>query len=128
METVKTLAAHTINLHLKDYVIVPNPCGVGVGIYGCPLGQGRTDYRAVLDAMPTLDMSAIFEHLLPRPDDMHIARRHEHSWLAQSVLYARNRSGSVARKLIPAHLTNTKASAIPHRWARRPSFSRGPTR
>lgn len=61
-DTVKMLVAHTINLHLKDYVIVPDPYGVGVGIHGCSLGQGRTDCRAVLDAMPTLDMSAIFEH------------------------------------------------------------------
>lgn len=93
METVKAPAAHTINLHLKDYVIVPDPYGVGIVIHGCPLGQGRTDCRAVLDAMPTLDMSVIFEHWLPRADDMHIARRHEHSWLAQSVLYARNQLG-----------------------------------
>lgn len=62
METVKTLAAYTINLHLKDYVIVPDPFGIGIVIHGSPLGQGRTDCRAVLDAMLTLDMNAIFEH------------------------------------------------------------------
>lgn len=93
METVNTLAAHTINLHLKDYVIVPDPYGVGFVIHGCPLGQGRTDCRAVLDAMPTQNMSVILEHWLPRADDMHIARRQEHSWLAQSVLHARNELG-----------------------------------
>lgn len=93
METVNTLAAHTINLHLKDYVIVPDPYGVGFVIHGCPLGQGRTDCRAVLDTVPTQDMSVILEHWLPRADDMHLARRQEHSWLAQSVLYARNELG-----------------------------------
>lgn len=90
METVQTLAAHTINLHLKDYVIVPEPYGVGFAIHGCPLGQGRIDCRAVLNAMPTLDMSIILEHWLPRTDDMTVARSQEHDWLAQSTHYARN--------------------------------------
>lgn len=93
METVNMLAAHTINLHLKDYVIVPDPYGVGFVIHGCPLGQGRTDCRAVLNAMPTQDMTVILEHWLPRSDEMSVACRQEHSWLAQSVLFAREELG-----------------------------------
>lgn len=93
METVKTLAAHTINLHLKDYVIVPDHYGVGFVIHGCPLGQGRSDCQAVIDAMPTKDMSVIMEHWLPRSDDMADARDQEHDWLAQSVRYARDGLG-----------------------------------
>lgn len=56
---------------------------------------GRDVRIAVLFLMPCRHwtMSVIFEHWLPRADDMHIARRHEHSWLAQSVLYARNQLG-----------------------------------
>lgn len=93
METVNTLADHTINLHLKDYVIVPDPYGVGFVIHGCPLGQGRTDSRAVLDALPDTEMSVIMEHWLPRSDDMEAARRAEHDWVAQSVAYARETLG-----------------------------------
>lgn len=93
METVNTLAAHTINLHLKDYVILPDPFGVGFVIHGCPLGQGRTDCQAVIDAMPTKDMTVIMEHWLPRSDDMADARYQEHDWLAQSVRYARDGLG-----------------------------------
>ncbi len=91
METVATLAPFTINLHLKDYDIVPDPYGVGFAIYGTPLGQGRTDCAAVLDALPKdRDINVILEHWLPRSDDMDQARAHEHKWLAQSVAYARD--------------------------------------
>jgi sugar phosphate isomerase/epimerase len=93
IETVTMLAAHTINLHLKDYVIVPDPYGVGFVIHGCPLGQGRTDCQAVLDAMPTQDMTVIMEHWLPRTDDMANGRQQEYEWLKESVLYARNELG-----------------------------------
>lgn len=93
METVTMLAAHAINLHLKDYVIVPDPYGVGFVIHGCPLGQGRVDCQAVLDAMPTQDMTVIMEHWLPRTDDMADARRQETEWLKQSLDYARKQLG-----------------------------------
>ncbi|MEQ8658798.1 MAG: TIM barrel protein [Hyphomicrobiales bacterium] len=93
METVAMLAEHAINLHLKDYVIVPDPFGVGFVIHGCPLGQGRADSRAVLDAMPTQDMTVIMEHWLPRLDDMADARRQENEWLKQSLDYARKQLG-----------------------------------
>lgn len=93
METVATLADHTINLHLKDYLIVPDPYGVGFVIHGCPLGQGRSDCQAVLDAMPTQDMTVILEHWLPRADDMNDACASEHLWLAQSVDFAHTKLG-----------------------------------
>ena len=89
-ETVGILAPYTINLHLKDYVIVPDPHGVGFVIHGCPLGQGRTNCRAVMDAAPyPSDMSVILEQWLPKGADMEAARRCEHTWLEQSVTYAR---------------------------------------
>jgi len=90
MQTVKTLAPFAINLHLKDYDIVPDPYGVGFAIYGTPLGQGRTDCAAVLNALPKdRDINVILEHWLPRADDMAQARADEHKWLAQSLRYAR---------------------------------------
>lgn len=94
METVATLAPFAINLHLKDYDIVPDPFGVGFAIYGTPLGQGRTDCQAVLDAMPKdRDINVILEHWLPRATNMVDARQAEHDWLAQSVTYARKELG-----------------------------------
>lgn len=94
VETVGTLADHTINLHLKDYVIVPDPYGVGFVIHGCPLGQGRSDSHAVLDALKERgSMSVIMEHWLPRSDNMDDARAQELVWLKQSVSYAREELG-----------------------------------
>ena len=90
-ETVGILAPYAINLHLKDYVIVPDSHGVGFAIHGCPLGQGRTNCRAVLDAAPYPEgMSVLLEQWLPGGPDMDAVRRREHSWLEQSVSYARD--------------------------------------
>ncbi|EAQ04815.1 hypothetical protein OB2597_06015 [Pseudooceanicola batsensis HTCC2597] len=85
METVGILAPHTINLHLKDYVIQPDGYGVGFSIHGTPLGTGRTDIEAVLDAVGRRDMSVIYEHWLPWPGDFATARRQELDWVAESV-------------------------------------------
>ncbi|WP_298812810.1 sugar phosphate isomerase/epimerase [uncultured Roseibium sp.] len=93
-ETVGRLAAHTINLHLKDYVIEPDPYGVGFRILGCPLGDGRTDCAAVLGAADYPDeMSVILEHWLPGYPDLSEARSKEAVWLARSVTYARSQLG-----------------------------------
>ena len=89
-ETVSILAPLTINLHLKDYVFIPDSHGVGFAIHGCPLGQGRTNCRAVMDAATyPADMSVILEQWLPKGPDMDAVRRQEHEWLEQSVAYAR---------------------------------------
>ncbi|WP_179378062.1 sugar phosphate isomerase/epimerase family protein [Jannaschia marina] len=93
-ETVARLAPHTINLHLKDYDILPDPYGVGFAIEGVPLGQGRTDCRAVLEALPRdREVNVILEHWLPRRDDMAAARAAEHDWLRQGVAHARGTLG-----------------------------------
>lgn len=91
METVGILAPYTINLHLKDYVIVPDAYGVGFTIVGCPLGQGRTDIGAVMAALSHCsdDMSIVLEHWLPREADMATTRQREHHWLATSVEFAK---------------------------------------
>ena len=85
METVGLLAPRTINLHLKDYVIRPDPYGVGFRILGCPLGEGRTDIDAVLDALEGRPMSVILEHWLPWPGDFATATGQEHDWVARSA-------------------------------------------
>ncbi|GGL81158.1 sugar phosphate isomerase/epimerase family protein [Wenxinia marina] len=89
-ETVGLLAPRAINLHLKDYVIVPDPYGVGFVIHGCPMGQGRCDGPAVLAAVAHQpEMSVLYEHWLPREDDMEAARAKEHAWLEESLDYMR---------------------------------------
>ncbi|MGP1393987.1 MAG: sugar phosphate isomerase/epimerase family protein [Inquilinaceae bacterium] len=85
METVGILAPYTINLHLKDYVIQPDPHGVGFRILGVPLGEGRTDIRAVLNALERREMSVIYEHWLPWPGSFETARRDENEWTEKSA-------------------------------------------
>ncbi len=92
-QTVTLLAPYTINLHFKDYVIVPDHYGVGFSIYGVPLGQGRAPLQWILDQLAhcPAEMSVILEHWLPydRKDE-------ESHWLDQSV--------AAANKLLQARL------------------------
>lgn len=91
-ETVGMLAPYTINLHLKDYVITPDPYGVGFRIRGVPLGQGRAPLEWVLAQLAHCppDTSCILEHWLPLGDDPARARAAEGPWLDQTVAHARH--------------------------------------
>lgn len=90
-ETVRLLAPYTINLHLKDYVIDPDPYGVGFYIRGVPLGQGRAPIPWILDQLAHCapDMSVILEHWLPGGQDMAAVRASEQVWIEQTVAAAR---------------------------------------
>ena len=85
METVGLLAPRTINLHLKDYIISPDPYGVGFRIVGCPLGDGRTQMDAVFESLQHRPMSVILEHWLPWPGSFAEAAGLERDWLARSA-------------------------------------------
>ena len=97
METVGLLAPRTINLHLKDYVIRPDPYGVGFRIQGCPLGEGRTDIDAVLDALDRRPMSVILEHWLPWPRAFATATEQERDWIARGAARLREVLGTPRR-------------------------------
>ena len=75
-ETVRLLAPHAINLHLKDFDIIPDRYGVGFIVEGVPFGTGRTESEAVLAALDGRpDMSMLYEHWMPWPGD---CRRRRH--------------------------------------------------
>ena len=96
MTTVKMLAPYTINLHLKDYQITPDPYGVGFRIHGTPLGEGRAEIEEILASLAhcPADMSVILEHWLPQTHDMDETRRMEHEWLDRTV--------AAAKRFVPA--------------------------
>lgn len=96
MTTVKMLAPYTINLHLKDYQITPDPYGVGFRIHGTPLGEGRAEIEEILASLSHCpdDMSVILEHWLPQTNDMDETRRLEHEWLDRTV--------AAAKRFVPA--------------------------
>jgi sugar phosphate isomerase/epimerase len=85
-KTIRLLAPWTINLHLKDWDILPDPYGVGFRIHGTPFGEGRTDAGAVLRALKSRPpMSVIYEHWLPWPGDFDAARAQEQDWTARGL-------------------------------------------
>ncbi|RYH07703.1 sugar phosphate isomerase/epimerase [Tropicimonas sp. IMCC6043] len=90
-ETIAMLAPYTINLHLKDYVIEPDPYGVGFRIRGVPLGTGRADIPWILDQLAHCDkdMSVLVEHWLPLGNSLEEAMAQEQPWLDQTVAAAR---------------------------------------
>lgn len=95
MTTVKMLAPYTINLHLKDYEITPDPFGVGFRIHGTPLGEGRAEIEEILSCLSHCpdDMSVILEHWLPQSDDIEATCHLEHEWLKRTV--------DAAKRLVP---------------------------
>lgn len=90
-ETITMLAPYTINLHLKDYVIEPDPYGVGFRIRGVPLGEGRADIPWILDQLAHCDkdMSVIVEHWLPLGNSLEEAMAQEQPWLDRTVAAGR---------------------------------------
>jgi sugar phosphate isomerase/epimerase len=89
-ETIEILAPYTINLHLKDYVIIPDPYGVGFAIHGCPLGQGLTNLSGVLAKLDHRPMSVIYEHWLPWPGNFKKAKDLEISWTSSGSKSLKN--------------------------------------
>ena len=94
-ETVERLAPHAVNLHLKDYDIVPDPYGVGFRIVGVPLGEGRTEIDRVLGEVSRSgrDCIVVLEHWLPGDADLAELTGRERDWIARSVETARRHLG-----------------------------------
>jgi 3-oxoisoapionate decarboxylase len=90
IETVTTLAPYALNVHLKDFVILPHPEGVGVVISGAPLGEGRQDIPALLDAIPSRhEVNFLLEQWLPRQSDEKATLDMEIDWAIRSIAAAR---------------------------------------
>ncbi len=112
-ETIKMLAPYTINLHLKDYEITPDPYGVGFRIHGTPLGQGRAPIPWILDQLThcPADMSVLLEHWLPLGTGLEEARAQEQPWIEQTVAaakeFVKGREEDVFLIRIPGRLYET---------------------
>jgi sugar phosphate isomerase/epimerase len=91
MQTVRLLAPHAINLHLKDCRFAIDPYGVGFSVVGTPLGQGMLDIPAVLDLVKPDErgINVIVEQWLPWEDDPVALTAREDDWVRQSVQIAR---------------------------------------
>lgn len=91
-ETIALLAPFAINLHLKDYQILPDPYGVGFRVIGTPLGQGVLDIPSVFATLARhgREVNVVLEHWLPPADTEAETTQREDDWIAQSVACARD--------------------------------------
>jgi len=93
--TIRTLAPHAGNLHIKDYEISLDPHGVGMHIVGVPLGEGRMDIDLVLAELAACgrEIDAIVEHWLPKDrfSTHDEARSLEVEWSSRSIAAFRAR-------------------------------------
>jgi sugar phosphate isomerase/epimerase len=102
---VKTLAPMTVNLHVKDFVVLRASHLMGFEITGTPAGEGRLDIPWLLDAIQSTgrNPSAIIEHW-PAPEaTIEETAAKERLWCERSV--------ENMRKLIPAGLGNASSTS-----------------
>lgn len=87
-ETVfKTLAPHTINFHLKDYIIRRKPHMMGFDISGAPAGQGRLDIEHIfLELKKHKRCRSVILELWPVPEEsIDLTIKKEQEWVRQSA-------------------------------------------
>jgi 3-oxoisoapionate decarboxylase len=86
---VDALAAHTCNLHIKDFTISRVPSQMGFVVAGCPAGQGQLDvpglFRRFHERQPAL--SAILELWTPWGPTLEDTLQREAAWAEASIRY-----------------------------------------
>lgn len=87
----RTLAAHTLNLHIKDVRARRDPTGLGVAIQGAPAGHGQVDIPWVLAQVQAHGRcrSAILEQWTPPAATSAETIERESQWAQQGVAYLR---------------------------------------
>lgn len=96
------LAPHTVNLHVKDFLIVRVPYAMGFTITGRPAGQGMLDVAALRDAVALHGRcrNAILETWTPPEPAIGATIEKERRWAEESVTYLKTRfRGCVARSV-----------------------------
>jgi len=88
---VETLAALTVNLHIKDFAVQRVPSNMGFVIEGRPAGQGRLDVPWLLQALRDAgrDPNAILELWTPPEADLAATIAKEDEWAMASVAHLR---------------------------------------
>lgn len=90
-QVVRTLAAYTLNLHVKDFTISRVSSQMGFVVAGCPAGEGRLDVPWVLRELAKAgrDVNAIVELWTPRANSLEETIAREADWAERSVRYLR---------------------------------------
>lgn len=88
---VAALAKHTINLHVKEFVIRRARHSMGFEVTGAPAGQGMLNVPWLLETLKPYgrSFSAIIETWMPPLATMRETAQQEQDWVRQSAAYLR---------------------------------------
>jgi sugar phosphate isomerase/epimerase len=86
---LENLLPHTINVHMKDFIIRRLPHKQGFIIEGCPAGQGMTPVQRILKQVSfcETDTHIIFEQWVPPEADMEDTIAKEAAWAEQGIVF-----------------------------------------
>jgi sugar phosphate isomerase/epimerase len=88
-QVLQELAAHTVNLHVKDFAITRVPYAMGFTVTGRPAGQGMLDVRKIRDTIAAHGRcrSAILETWTPPEGTLAATLAKERRWAEESIAY-----------------------------------------
>ena len=86
-ETIAKTAAWVRNVHVKDFAFTRKDGWVGFTLAGCPLGEGRLDYPALVAAVRPDErgINQVIEHWLPWQGDSRSTTELEQHWTAGNL-------------------------------------------
>jgi sugar phosphate isomerase/epimerase len=88
---LRELAGHTVNLHVKDFVVKRISHQMGYTVEGTPAGKGQLDVPGLLDALRPSGISpnAILELWTPLQEDLEQTIALERTWAVESIEFLR---------------------------------------
>jgi sugar phosphate isomerase/epimerase len=104
------LAAHAVNLHVKDFAITRVPHAMGFAITGRPAGQGMLDVPALRDTIAAHGRcrTAILETWTPPETDLAATLAKELSWAVESLAYLKPLFGGPGSSTGGSSATSTR--------------------
>ncbi len=88
IETITTvLAPHTVNLHIKEFIVERHPHKMGFTIEGRPVGEGQLPLEWMLRQLTWKCQSAILEQWTPPEKTIEQTMQKEMEWAEKSIKY-----------------------------------------
>ncbi|NND33504.1 MAG: sugar phosphate isomerase/epimerase, partial [Saprospiraceae bacterium] len=91
-QVAKKLIPHTINLHVKDYMICRKPHNMGFEVYGTIAGEGMLPIPWLFEQIKRYGLchSAILELWTPPEGTIEQTIKKEQNWMRKSMTYLHN--------------------------------------
>jgi len=88
------LVPYTVNLHIKDFIVVRPPYKMGFTITGAPAGTGMTNVPMLMEKLSKYNrcQSAILEQWVPYENNLQQTIATEKLWVEQSIDYLKGLS------------------------------------